>query len=354
MSDERREALNKAFDEVAAAEDEEDTGALVASEESGGSEENTEEPVRVEETEEEGVVASAEEDEPKADPEAKSDDEPGEEEPAAVELKAPQGWNAKVREQWGKLPADVKEEINRREASFAQGIQKYAEAGKFGQTMRDTLAPFAQVIAMEGVDEATAVKSLATQAATMRLGTSAQKAQTVVDIIQAYDVDIGALDNLLVGEPLMTPEQQQFQTALDSRLAPLEQLLQQANQSQQTHNQTAADNVNNEISTFENDPKNEFIADVREDMADILEMSAKRGQKMTLQQAYDKAVTLNPATAEVVEARANRDRIAAAKTKLSGKKAASASVAGSIGSNQQPTPVDRRDAISQAWEAHSG
>ena len=44
------------------------------------------------------------------------------------------------------------------------------------------------------------------------------------------------------------------------------------------------------------DPKYPFFEDVREDMADLIEINAKRGIALTMEQAYDRAVRSNPDT----------------------------------------------------------
>lgn len=357
-----REALNEAYDQVESAENEEETGgpgeegseesvgAATSEEQAGGEQEGTDE---------EGKEIEAKENDDGGSEEEKSSGEEGkaeeEEEPEPTSSsKAPAGWSAKAREQWSKIPADVQAEITRRESSFSRGIQKYAEESKFGNAIRQVVDPYKQIIAMEGVDEVTAVGNLMKQGAVMRLGNPQQKAEMVRDIIQNYQVDIEMLDNLLVGQQPLSPEAQQFSSMLDSRLGPLEQFMKNLETHNQQSSQQQVETVNSEIYEFENDPANEFIEDLRDDMADVLELAAKRGQKMTLKQAYDKAAQLNPEISEILQGRETARLAAESRKNIEKKKAASASVSGGVGGgNNQPAPKDRRDALSQAWDAHS-
>jgi hypothetical protein len=112
--------------------------------------------------------------------------------------------------------------------------------------------------------------------------------------IKDYDIDLIELDNALVGNPSQQPQagpdisalvQQQVQQAL----APIMQReQQQAQQSQREIDQT--------VESMALDPKYPFFEDVRSEMADLIDMAAKKGLYLSLEQAYDKAVRLNDDT----------------------------------------------------------
>lgn len=127
-----------------------------------------------------------------------------------------------------------------------------------------------------------------------------QRAQLMADLINNYDIDIETLGQVLAGsaprEAPQTPDinalvQQQVQQAL----APIyQQQQQQAQAEQQKITQTvesmAYDNVNYP-----------YFDDVREDMADIIEVAARRGIDIDLATAYKRAVSLNPVTSSQLQ-----------------------------------------------------
>jgi hypothetical protein len=70
--------------------------------------------------------------------------------------------------------------------------------------------------------------------------------------------------------------------------------------------------IDSEIKTFSQDKTNEFFLDVKNDMADLMQMSAERGKSLTLKQAYDKAVSMNEEVQSVISKR-KAESVAAAK-----------------------------------------
>ena len=349
MSANMREDLEAAYN------DDEETQENQA-EEAGGSSTNSEEQVRVEEKEEtptpQELLAENEpaREEPAVVSEIPNENPVGEDEkPASGEYeKAPAGWGASVREEWSSLSPTVKAEVVRRENAYSAGIQRYAEDGKFGSAIKQTLAPYAQIMAMEGADELTAVGNLARTAAVFRLGSPQEKAGTIADIIRVYGIDISMLDSMLVGESPVTPEETKMQTMLDQRLGPVEQMMKQVSGARESYQSNTVNHVNQEITEFENNA--EFMSEVRSDMADLMEMAANRNQTMTLQQAYDKAVLLNPDVSAVLESRNTQKRLKNNATKLKAKEAAASSVTGSIGGEGSNTAADLRSTLADAWE----
>jgi len=332
--DEMRSDLEAAFD----ADVEKDDAAIEG------------EVVKVEEEPTPSPEALLEDKTPEDKPAEIVDDEPPEEKPEPIEdgPKAPVGWTPAVREEWAALPRSVQDEVLRRERSYAQGIQKYAEDGKFGRTIKDTLSPFQQIMQMEGADEVTAVANLAKTAATLRLGTPQEKAGLIAKMIFSYGIDIEALDSVLSGEEL-DPQAMQLQQMLDQRFAPVDKLVQDLSSARTEYGQRTTATVDAEITEFEKTA--DFLGDVREDMADFLDVAAKRGQKMTLQDAYDRAVAMRPDLQEIVHARAEQARMAANAAKIAAKEDASKSVPGQTSSGGSSKPETIRGALEEAYDA---
>jgi hypothetical protein len=249
--------------------------------------------------------------------------------------KPPVGLSPAAREAWADVPDAVKAEITKREQDYEKGIMKYSQNAKRAEAMDRTLQPFQQLFAMNGGPGQT-LPGLLQTASLLQMGTQAQKAQTVANLIQQFGVDIKTLDGVLVGEQ-PAPEQQQpnIQQILDQRIA-------QYHQQQQAAQQTAY--VNNEVESFAADPKHEFYADVKMDMADLLDMAGNRGVNMTLQEAYDRAIAMNPQISKIIAARESR---AATQQKSQ----AAVSISGSpSGPGDASAPKSTRAALEEAWE----
>ena len=140
-----------------------------------------------------------------------------------------------------------------------------------------------------------------------------------------------------------------LQRMLDERLAPVNDLLSGLKDyHSQTTQQTQA-NTQQSIAEFSQDPANEFFEDVKADMADIFDLATKRGQKLSLKEAYDKAVALHPEISKVLSSRNNAQKVIQ-------KKNASSSV--SSVNTREPSKNnsgnDLRSSILDAWDVNMG
>lgn len=272
--------------------------------------------------------------------------------PDAPLVKAPAGWTPEAKVAWESLPDIAKKQIIQREKDFTTGIQRNNDSARYGQTIKQVLAPFQAVMQMEGADDVTAIHSLASTAAQLRMGTPREKAGIVAELIKAYGVSVQELDDVLSGETTgVSPEDQRLQQMLDSRLAPITQALSGFEAARNQSAQSTMGRVDAEIAEFE--AKAEFLDDVREEMADFLEMSAKRGRDMTMQQAYDLAVSARPDLAKIT---AERGRVAVLKqgqNRVAAKRAAASSVAGSATGTQGAAKKTHsmREDLEAAFEA---
>lgn len=120
--------------------------------------------------------------------------------------------------------------------------------------------------------------------------------------------------------------------------------MQATQQAQQQAQQRVTETANNEVDAFSKDAKNEFYRDVREDMADLLDLAAKRGYEMTLKDAYDRACAARPDIAGVIAARgAAVDHVK--------KRVASKSITGApSGTTVASEASSLRESIASAWE----
>lgn len=222
--------------------------------------------------------------------------------------KAPASWRPEVREHWGTLPDPVRAEIQRRETEVARTLQETAEARKTAEAVMKTIEPYQAFIRAENSNPLQAIDNLMSTAARLRTGTAPELAQLVAGIVNQFGTGrfgngfIEMLDSALAGQtPKQDPQQLAMEQVLNQRLAPVQQMLTQFQQAQLQQQQQATQAAHSEVSDFLT--KAEFGEDVREDMADIIESYSRRGQSISLPDAYKKACLMNDSVRAVIAQR---------------------------------------------------
>jgi hypothetical protein len=276
---------------------------------------------------------------------------------AAVVSKAPQSWKPAMREQFTKLPAEMQQEILRRESETGRALSESAAARKFNSEFSQVIRPFEALIAGSGVHPLKAVQNLMSTAATLQTGTSVQKAGTIANIIRTYGVDIPTLDKMLAGqkpkENTGQLDEAALQRAIDARLQnhPVITAQTRAQKQQEEQMQTQASQTAEE---FAADPKNEYYEDLREDMADLLDMAANRGRLMSIQEAYDRAASAHPEISKLVAKKQAVERAKAGKGNVErARRAASSQGQGTpanVSRGGGASPKGIRASVSQAWD----
>jgi hypothetical protein len=214
--------------------------------------------------------------------------------PPVVDVRAPQSWKPTIREKFAALPAEVQQEVIRREREIATTMQESAEARQGYQRFRETLAPFEHMIRSGGADPYQTVGSLMQTAMALQTGAPGNKAGIVANLIRHYGVDLNLLASTLEGQPVAPQEQQPYR---DPRV---DQLMAQVEQARSYKQQQLAQEATRLIGEIQGE---EFFADVKDAMADILEVAAKRDVAMTPKEAYNRAVWADPHVAEVLQQR---------------------------------------------------
>ncbi len=262
---------------------------------------------------------------------------------AASGEKPPVGLSPEAREVWKDTPEAMRKEIAKREKDFAYQIQKTAEGAKRAESMDRALAPYQQLFEMNG-GAGQMLPSLLQTASLLQMGSPQQKAQMAANIIQQFGVDIRTLDSLLVGDapPPEVQQQSQIEQLLNQRLAPLQQQLQQYQQRDQYAQQEAQGRISNELQQFAS--QNEFYEDVKNDMADLMELAANRGREMSLEQAYKIACNQHPTISKIMDGRASTEAVHR-------KRNAASSVAGSPAGVSESRPGSIAEALNQAWDS---
>lgn len=246
-----------------------------------------------------------------ATPEPTPESTPAEARPT---IRAPESWKPVAREYWAKLPLDVQQEVSRREREITTTLQQTAEERKLASNFRESVRPFEAMIRAENRDPVTAASELFATAAMLRMGTPVQKAQLVANMVKNFGIPIEMLDSALVGEQI-PDEDSKLQRLLDQRLQPVTEFISEFKSLKQQRQEKASGDVMTEIKAFSENPENEFFEDVREDMADLMELASKRGRPITLKDAYDRAIAVHPEISKVLSQRraeeADRKRNAA-------------------------------------------
>lgn len=246
-----------------------------------------------------------------AKPGAEIAKKPGEEDQSqqSSEIRAPNSWKPAEREHWAKMPKEAQQAVQRRELEIQRSLSETATTRRWANDFAQVIAPHSHLIRAQNSTPLQAIDNLMRTSASLTTLRGRDQASIVAQICRNFNVDIRELDNCLSemqsqggnqqnnGGGQIPPEFAQALRPINDFMARIEGSVQQREQQVQSNAQQSAEN-------FLSDPKNEFAEDLADDMADILELSAKRGKKVTIQQAYQQAIRNNPDIEAIVAQRA--------------------------------------------------
>ncbi len=359
--DSMREAMTAAYEEAESEEQEE----------TGGSPENASESLGLApEGEAEGQADAGGKEEPQGgEPEPKGEELPaGEPVPISADAggddgalgdgpQAPVSWKPGIREHWKDIHPEVQDEIARREADHNKVLNDSAGFRKVADEYYRTVAPFQSLIQAQGSTPAEAIHNLMSTAAQLTQGSPARKAEVILNIINEYGVDISMLDQIMAGQPVTDDPNAALLTSIDERLAPIHNFMGGIHQQQETRNEVVGAEAATELATFAT-AHSEFYEDLRDDMADLLEMSANRGRAMTMEEAYERAAGAHPDIGPILS-----QRKAAAAGKLdpaaaARKRNAAASIRGTPNAGAGGAPGGGEETVrgtmEQLWDEQTG
>jgi hypothetical protein len=320
-------------------------------EQAGRQSEDAEESVgHKEERDEKGRFAKQESEPQETRPAQQTDieDVAGSPEQPQKSIRAPQSWKPLARESWETLPDSVKEEVSRREAEINTRLQEGAESRKVGEQFKQVVEKFSPVIAAEGVQNPIeGVQNLLGTISSLRMGTPTQKATLMAGLIQNYGIDLQMLDTALAASvnPGAIPyaPQAPMPPPADPRVDKLFTMIDQAKQQKQQQSMQAA---NSEVATF--GQSHEFFEDVREEMADLIEVFDKRGVELSLEDAYNRAIAMHPEISQVMQ---QRQAVQSAGASTERTRRAASSIKGSPSKGApKKTGTSLRDALEDAFD----
>ena len=254
----------------------------------------------------------------------------------------PKGLSLEAREAWKDTPESVRKEIAKREADYEKGIVQYAQQAKRAEGMDRALQPYQQLFQMNG-GASQMLPNLLQTASLLQMGTPQQKAETAANIIKQFGIDIKALDSALVGQapPQEVQQQSQLDQMLNQKLAPLQQQLQQYQQREHQQVQQFQAQIGQNLQEFA--AQNEFYNDVALDMADLMEMAAKRNRDMSLDEAYNIACAQHPTIGKIMaDRKASQD--------VGKRRRAASSIHGTQGGDMQTPAGSIAAALNDAWD----
>lgn len=234
-----------------------------------------------------------------------------------TELKAPSQWKPQVREKWNQLPREVQEEIHRRESDNMRLIGSVGGKIRMADNIASHLEPFIPKLQENGVHPEAFIGDVFTTVKTLAHGSPQEKAEVIANVVQSYGVDLRVLDAVLAHRLNQPPEVMEARREMARAQAII-------HQQQGAGKEQAATQALEEIQKFAADPKNEFFEDVREQMANLMEL----GQVKTLAEAYTACIWANPNTRSILLQREAEARAQSKTGKARAAKQVSQSVTG--------------------------
>lgn len=269
------------------------------------------------------------------------------------DLKVPISWKTEEKAHWAGVPKEAKAAILRRELETQRALSISAQARKFSDEFVKTVQPYAHLIRAQNSTPLNAVDNLMRTAAGLMTGTADQKAAIVAEIIGNYGVDVPTLDKVLtaaVQNPKFNANSAALPPQMLDALKPVYEFMDRVKTERQQREQQVKEQVEQQIEEFGRDKA--FFDEIREEMADLIDFSAARGRSLTLQDAYDRVIAMNPKYKEAIAQKTHASEVSQAGATLAKARRAASSVVGSPagGSVSPKPPATRREALERAFD----
>jgi hypothetical protein len=212
---------------------------------------------------------------------------------------APPQWKVGARNNWDKVPADIRQEVWRRERETEQALSRSVPARQFYQEMEKTLGPILPALQARGTTPQRLIASYVDFDKALSSRDPAAQAQAVAQVIKGYGIPVEALADALDGkaQPTRGREPTVEEIRAEIRREMQDEFRTHAQQSEARTHATRVQEFAKKA-----DPVL-FNEDVRHDMAALIESAAARGVELSLQDAYDRAIKANPDAWAIVQQR---------------------------------------------------
>jgi hypothetical protein len=268
--------------------------------------------------------------------------EPQAEEEPPVWRRPPASWKKDYHEVWQKADPKMQEYAWQREEQMRAGVEPLLSKAQFADAMQEAISPYMTTIQGLGLSPDKAVAALMEADHKLRNSDPQTKLQYFQQLAQSYGINLGAMQ----GQPGQMPQQTVDPTvyALQNELNKVRgEVMGWKQQQEMMENQSLL----NEINQFS--LKAEHFEDVRPTMIQLLQS----GVAQTLEDAYEKAIRLDPNLFEQMT-KAQQAEVAAKQAKEQNRAAKAARAAAvsvrsaTPGVNTAPKSSDRRALLEEA------
>jgi hypothetical protein len=263
----------------------------------------------------------------------------------APALHPPRSWRPVLHEAWSKMDPAVQREVIRREREMDSFMQTSAQARQFADEWTRTLEPYSAFIRATGQPPARLIASLFQTAQALTTQNANGKAAVIANLIRQTGVPVEMLAQALDNPSMQPAYNQPPPSTFDPRVDVLMTELRAEREHRQQEANLAADTA---LDTFlqANPQAEQFL----EEMADYMEVAARRGVDVDYASAYN--VILNaqaPDVAAALRAQAQQEQPAPVPAHE-----AASSVRSEAARRPERAPKTNREAAERAWEKLSG
>jgi len=208
---------------------------------------------------------------------------------------APKSWKPNAQSKWAGVDPEIRAEVHRREKEVSRVFGETNGIREHVKQFSETIRPFEARIRSSGMQPLELVGELLKSDYILSSAPAVARAEFMASLIKQYGVDIRALDSALAGEKVEDPVTSRVEALLAERLSPLQAFMNQQQQIARSQEQQILTEAASTIEAIATDSaKYPHYEAVRQDMADIIEMNARRNVYLTPDQAYTRAVAMNP------------------------------------------------------------
>lgn len=198
---------------------------------------------------------------------------------------APASWKGEAKGVWADLPEKARREVIRRERMIERTLHDTAQARQVAEEFIGVANQYDARLKDWGTTPVAAFKTFMDADRSLSTGPMSSRAAAIANIIKEYNIDIGALDSALAGatpDPLLDVDGR-VQALVQQQMAPFREMM-------ATQEQAKTQQIVSVIDGMANNPDFPYFEEVREDMADLIEINMRRGVAVSLEDAYKKIV----------------------------------------------------------------
>jgi hypothetical protein len=219
----------------------------------------------------------------------------------APQIKAPQSWTPAAREKWNAIPAEIQQEIDKREKDMARYTQDSAQFRKAVESFNQTVSPYMPMFQANGIEPMKYIGQTLQAGAVLNGGNALSKAQLVASLVTNHNIPLELLAQCIDGvTPRAQPQGQGTQPLTPEEIERRveDRLMKRMGESREA---VAKQRAQEQVNGFKE--KSEFYNDVRGLMRGIMSSELERGVVLSLEDAYTQACRAHPEVSKVLQQR---------------------------------------------------